>query len=363
MTHHPPGWLTSPRCGPNLGHVTSSDRRRTVASLLVVLCVSATAAACGDDEPVAEPTPSPSTTSSPVAPTDPPEEPVTLLSGRDGEDHRVLAIKLDNTVDSTPHAGLIAADVVYLEEVEYGLTRYLAVYSSKYPNRIGPVRSARLSDLELLKQYGRVAFAFSGAQGPILDDIAAAPLFDLSDDAGARGYQRDPSREAPWDLFADPKALLRDAPKATDAHDVGFVFDEQEPDGGQAVRQVSLTYPMAHATFRWSNDEQRWLLWMDGAPAASTEGPQLGGSTLIVQLVDVHPSKYGDSFGGVTPTTKTVGHGKALMFRDGKTWSLTWSRPSPGSPTTWKYEGEPIGFAPGQVWVVLYDEDRSPEVR
>ncbi|HEX5018651.1 MAG TPA: DUF3048 domain-containing protein, partial [Actinomycetes bacterium] len=289
--------------------------------------------------------------------------PTTLFSGRRGKDHKVLAVKLDNTVNSHPHAGLLAADVVYLEEVEYGLTRFMAVYSSKYPRVIGPVRSARHSDLEVLRQYGKVAFAFSGAQSRILDDIARAPLYPLSNDAGADGYSRNPDRTAPWDLFADPQQLLNDAKKATKAHDVGFTFSAQTPDGGKRTRQFTVFWPSARAQFNWSRPQGRWLLTMDGSKAMSTEGPQLGGSTVIVQSVDVYPSPYGDAYGGVTPTTETVGKGKAWMFRNGQMWPITWSRPKPTSGTTWKYKGKTIDFDPGQVWVLLLDNDRKPQFK
>ena len=334
---------------------------RGLAALTVSGLVASTAllAACSSAEPAAAPAASTSPSASPTET----EPPTTLLSGRTGKDHTVLAVKLDNTVNSHPHSGLMAADVVYLEEVEYGLTRYMAIYSSKYPRTIGPVRSARLSDLEVLRQYGKVAFAFSGAQGPILDNIARAPLYPLSNDAGTSGYRRDPNRTAPWDLFADPQQVLRNAKKATKAKDVGSVFTEETPDGGRAAKQVSVVWPGAKAQFVWSPKEGRYLLTMDGSKAMSTEGPQLGGTTLIVQSVDVYPSKYGDSYGGVTPTTETVGKGKALMFRDGKVWNLTWSRPKPSAGTTWSYKGKRIGFDPGQVWILLLDDDRRPQVR
>ena len=201
----------------------------------------------------------------------------------------MLVAKLDNTQFSDPHAGLLAADVVYLEEVEYGLTRYLAVYSSKYPESIGPIRSARISDLELVRQYGRVAFAFSGAQSRILDDIDRAFLYPLSNDGGTSGYTRDPDRSAPWDLFGDPETLLEQAPKAVKAKDVGFTFDQTPPPGGKSAKQVTVTWAGAQAQYRWSQKAGRWLLWMDGEPATSTEGPQLGSSTVIVQSVDAYP--------------------------------------------------------------------------
>lgn len=73
-------------------------------------------------------------------------------------------VKIDDTPPAHPQAGLEDADVVYIEQVEGGLTRLAAVFSSNIPTVIGPVRSARISDIEILKQFGRVAFAYSGAQ-------------------------------------------------------------------------------------------------------------------------------------------------------------------------------------------------------
>ncbi len=333
-----------------------------ITTVVVAWSLTLGLVACSNDDQAAAPTPTDSSTSATPSPTPPPPPPTTLLSGRVGKDHKVLAIKLDNTRYSDPHAGLIAADIVYLEEVEYGLTRYLAVYSSKYPKQIGPVRSARISDLELLRQYGRIAFAFSGAQRLLLDDIARAFLYPLSNDAGAGGYSRVSGRSAPWDLFADPKALLKGAPKARKAKDIGFTFDEAVPDGGKQVKDFSVTWPGAFAHFKWSKGQDKWLLWMDGGPATSTEGPQLGGSTVIVQYVNVYPSQFGDSYGGITPATETVGRGKALLFRNGQMWPITWSRPKPEVGTTWKFRGHEIAMDPGQVWIMLFDDDNKAVV-
>lgn len=289
--------------------------------------------------------------------------PTTLLSGRVGEDHQVLAVKVDNTVNAHPQAGLIAADVVYMEEVEWGLTRLMGVFSSRYPKTVGPVRSARESDLEILSQYGRVAFAFSGANPTVVNEVDRAPLYPLINDRGAAGFSRNPDRTAPWDLFGDPDELLTGAKKAVEAKDVGFTFSDETPSGGHRARQVSASWPSAQAQFNWAPKEGRWLLTMDGSKAMSTEGPQLGGSTVIIQSVDVHASTLGDRYGGVTPTTETVGKGKAWMLRDGKVWNIAWSRPSDTDGTTWTYKGEPIAFDPGQVWVILLDNDRRPQIR
>src|SRR5690348_16781283 len=65
----------------------------------------------------------------------------------------VLTLKIDNIVFARPQTGLTRADLVYLLPVEGGLSRILAVFSSRFPPVIGPVRSAREEDLQLLRQF------------------------------------------------------------------------------------------------------------------------------------------------------------------------------------------------------------------
>ena len=111
----------------------------------------------------------------------------------------VLAVKIDNLAPARPQTGLAGADIVYVLPVEGGLSRFLAVYSSDSPPVIGPVRSAREDDLELLRQFGRPAFAYSGAQPQLLPVVETARTVDLY--AGrasvASSYFRDLRRVAP----------------------------------------------------------------------------------------------------------------------------------------------------------------------
>ena len=104
--------------------------------------------------------------------------PINSLSGRSGNDGPILAVKIDDTAQAHPQAGLEDADIVYIEQVEGGLTRLAAIFSSTIPKVIGPVRSARISDIEILEQFGRVAFAYSGAQKKLLPVIAEANLIN-----------------------------------------------------------------------------------------------------------------------------------------------------------------------------------------
>jgi hypothetical protein len=279
-----------------------------------------------------------------------------LLSGRPGlADHAVLAVKLDNTGSSNPWSGLKAADVIYLEQVEGGLSRYMAIYSSTYPASVGPVRSARISDIELLRQYGKVAFAYSGVQTRMLPVLKKAYLIDVSDDHGGLGYHRDFKRPAPYNLFGTPTVLLRRAGHPTQAVDVGFTFADAVPAGGTRLAKVSASFPATRVGFVWSAADGRFLASMNGRRAMATEGGQLGGTTVIIQYVNVSRSIYHDHNGNYTPMSSTVGTGAALILRNGQYWRGTWSRPRASSGTQWLVNGQPFPLAGGQVWVLLID--------
>ena len=91
----------------------------------------------------------------------------------------VIAVKVDNIAWARPQTGLSQADIVYVLPVEGGLSRFLTVFSSRFPPLVGPVRSAREDDLELLRQFGRPAFAYSGAQPHLLPVVERARIVDL----------------------------------------------------------------------------------------------------------------------------------------------------------------------------------------
>jgi hypothetical protein len=84
----------------------------------------------------------------------------------------------------------------------------------------------------------------------------------------------------------------------------------------------------------------------------------LGPTTLVIQIVSITPSEFGDKFGGVTPFSETIGEGKAFVLRNGKRFAGTWNRSDANSGTTFSLaNGEQIKFAPGQVWVALTDRE------
>lgn len=294
-----------------------------------------------------------------------PEPEYNALSGRVGTNGPVLVVKVDDTAAAHPQIGIEDADVVYVEQVEAGLTRLAAVFSSTLPERIGPVRSARISDVDIFAQYGRVAFAYSGAQSKMLPVIAAANWIDLGAQRQPSSiYTRDPNRSAPTNMILLPQPLLDRAAERGDvpvsATSVGWTFGAL-PKGGKRVTSVEVKWPSSRYLIEWR--EKKFALSQDGRPEVAETGTAYSPSTVVIQLTTIAPSEFHDRYGGVTPKSETVGTGKAMILRNGQLFDATWSRPTATSPTTWTLaNGEKMAFARGQVWVLIADATRPPTV-
>jgi hypothetical protein len=284
------------------------------------------------------------------------------LSGREGSDGEILVVKIDDTVAARPQIGIDRADVVYIEQVEGGLTRLAALFSSEIPTRIGPIRSARISDIEILAQYGRVVFAYSGAQSKMLPVISAANLNDYGAQRQSPTiYTRDESRTAPTDMVLRADLLLEkvrsDGREVATSRSAGWIFGDL-PKGGTAITDAKLSWPATSYDLKWSSKEERWLISNNGVANMSASGVQHGPTTFVIQTVEILPSEYGDKFGGVTPYSKTVGSGTGFVLRDGKYFPATWSRPDEFSGTTWRaLDGSELAFARGQVWIALTEKN------
>jgi len=294
-----------------------------------------------------------------------------LLTGLPGSNNEIIIVKIDDTRQANPQTGIEDADVVYIEQVEGGATRIAALYSSKYPEIVGPIRSARISDIEIFAQYGKFGFAYSGAQRKLISVIDAANLFNMSAERFGyyEPYFRDDTRYAPVNLYLYPNLLLEKAhakdiyfEKATIS---GWVFGPigGTEKGGREVLGVDFSWPAVKYGADWDKATQKWLIRQNGEPKMAKSGIQLGADTLVVQLVAITDSEYGDKFGGVTPHSATIGTGKALIFRGGKVFDAIWDRPTATETTTWKdATGADIPFATGQTWIALLDQERPPNV-
>jgi hypothetical protein len=263
----------------------------------------------------------------------------------------VLAIKIDNVADARPQTGVGSADVVYVEPVEGGLTRLVTIYAGRMPRVVGPVRSARRTDIQLLAQYGRPVLAYSGAAPELLGSLHAADLVNAPPARASRAYHRNGARPAPHNLYVRPANLPRGArAPAQPPLAIGAA-----PGGGRPASRQDVGFQAAHYTFTWSARAHRWLVSLDGRPLISTESGRVTAATVVIQRVKlIARERIEDARGAVSPVAATVGHGRAFVLRDGRRFTGTWSRPGPRAPTRFHtVAGLDLPLARGPVWVLL----------
>lgn len=286
------------------------------------------------------------------------------ISGKAGIDGPILVVKIDDTSAARPQIGLDEADLVYIEQVEGGLTRLAAIFSSVIPQNIGPVRSARISDIGILSQYGKVVFAYSGAQRAMLTVIASSNLWDYGAQRQSPTiYTRDSNRPSPYNMVLRGDLLLEkaksDQREIAISKSIGWSFGDA-PVGGVAIDSVMVGWPASKYEATWSKSEKRWLLSNGGVAKFAASGKQLGAATFVIQNVAMSDSIYRSADGGYTPFSETVGTGTGYIMRDGRSFKANWSRPTAESGTTWTLaDGSEIKFAAGSVWVAL--TERKPE--
>lgn len=287
------------------------------------------------------------------------KKPINFLTGLPGTNGALLAVKIDDTKDAHPQIGIAEADVVYVEQVESGLTRLLALYSSNYPVEIGPVRSARISDIDLLAQYGRVAFAYSGSQSKMRPVLAAANLNNLSAERNPPSiFSRDETRTAPVNMILHPNLLLEHAANKLQMNLITlqkspWKFGEM-PDSAFSLSSAKIKFPNSGYLISWDSLNKCWNLAQNGNTEVTTFGKNVCIDNAIIQIVEIEPSIYGDKFGGITPLSKTVGSGTAVLLNGGKYLDINWSRSDASQFTQWlQKDGSEVKIKAGKTWIFL----------
>jgi hypothetical protein len=265
----------------------------------------------------------------------------------------VVAVKIDDVADARPQTGIDKADIVYIEQVEAGLTRLIAVYDTHKPV-VGPVRSVRASDIELLNQYGPIVVAASGGGGDSLPTLAASRL---KGNLGGAGFFRDDSRVMPHNLMlnlAQPSGLHGAAAKS-----IGWTWAAKLT-GVVGVRPGTSLHTVVGGTgvaFQWSAPLKRYVRYIDGVAQSAADGAPVAIPNIIVQFCHgyVNPGDI-DVVGNPGHYTKTVGRGQVAVFRNGVRINGTWTRPHAASGTTLRdAKGHQIPLSPGGAWVVLVE--------
>lgn len=290
----------------------------------------------------------------------PPPPPVCPLTGEAADGGKVphrpaLAIKIENHPDARPQAALNQADVVYEEPVEGGYTRFIAVFHCEGSDRVGPVRSGRLTDPDVLRQFGPAVFGYAGGVAAVRREVSRARLVDVNYLNAAEAYVRDDARAAPHDLYTTTAALWKAA--GSDAGPPDAVFTYADAFEGKARRAAGVHLPfssVADVVWTWSRREGVWLRSHGDTPHLLEDGSQVSARTVVIQLVEVSASRIVDAAGNPSPDVELTGRGRAYVLRDGKVIVGRWERPTPDDLTRFlARDGTEIPFAPGRTWVEL----------
>jgi hypothetical protein len=321
-------------------------------------------AACGQspgDKPVeagdqAPTTNDPTTTSAPA-------DPVYPLTGLPLDDptfalHPAVVVKIDNSPDSRPQTGLNEADIVYELLVE-GITRYALVFHSQMLDSVGPVRSARSSDIELLANLGAPLLAWSGGNPGVTNEVRAAVeggfLVDAGHDVFPAEYRRDGSRSAPHNLYVNIGALLEGRPPSAPPSLFRYRAPLEAPAGGlpDAGGYVVDFGGGVRAEYVWDAERGGWDRFQtDGGSRATVDhnGVQVAPQNVVIMFVP-----YGQSPSDArSPMALTTGEGDAVVLTAGKAVQGRWKRPN--GLFGWELVdafGQPITLSPGRTWVAL----------
>jgi hypothetical protein len=260
--------------------------------------------------------------------------------------HPVMVLKMDNTYASSPQLGLGEADLVVEELVEGGLTRLAAFFYSTIPGTVGPVRSMRASDIGIVSPVDG-AMVTSGAAPVTIRRISGAGIKYFAE--GAKGFFRDSSRSAPYNLFTDlseTATLIKQDEKRPD--DYLPWGDEGDLPEGRPAKTIAATFSGGHTT-NWTFDGKGYV--NENTYAAA--GDEFPADTVLVLRVQVGDAGYLDPAGNPVPETKLEGKGPAMLFHDGHLVRGTWSKKGLDSPISLSTKAGKLIVPAGHTWIEL----------
>lgn len=270
-----------------------------------------------------------------------------------------LAAKIDNAPQAMPQVGLDRADIVIELRVE-GISRFVAVVHSQQVDELGPIRSARTSDPDLLAMFVRPLFAWSGGNPKVIGQIRSTPwIQSLTPDQVRGAYSRSSAKRAPHNLIADVERLYRaaDEPPAVPGPVFGYLTRDADP-GGAPVPGLSVSVGASSSTYVWDAGAERWFRWSGSTPQRVRGGEQVSAANVVV-LATPYTASSADPR---SPEAQTLGSGSAWVFTGGRVVEGRWERAEPASP--WRLtrdDGAPILLTPGVTWVALPSSDDPPQ--
>ena len=279
----------------------------------------------------------------------------------------VLVVKIDNAPMARPQIGLNQADVVFEEGVEGGITRFAALFHSEGSKPVGPVRSARSTDIRLISALRHPLFAYSGANATFQRYVHEAPLVDVGFDAHSDRYHRDTARPSPYNLFSETDKLFDLAPDGAVPPPALFAWRSPgaAPSGpdARAVSRARVWWQASkytEAIWDWDVTAKGWRRTQNGESHVDAAGKQVTPANVVVQFVTYHDTGQVDSTGTAVPEADVVGQGDAWVLTGGMLIPCRWSKASDTDITRYTdASGAEVKLTPGKTWVELVPPNQA----
>ncbi len=335
-----------------------------VASLALV-------AACGGDDSTAATT-TPDTlelsTLPPTVATDPPETTTTEAVTTTTEAPLVypltgLPVTGDNPLialrpaivakvgnyDAHPASGANRADIVYEEIINDNVSRFAMVFQSQGAPEVGPIRSGRLQDVDLLGSLGAPVLAWSGGNPTVTREIRDSDLVDMSQTYCGSACFRVGFDKAPYNLYFDIDRAWEQAPAGAGIPPQQFQYRAA---GEQAagLPSIGVTVKMDSYTteWLWNDIEGVYERQQNGKPDTERNGDLITTDNVVV-LEMIYNKGISNS-----PDAQSVGTGTAWVFTDGNLVHGTWTRADRLQPFTLTADdGSTILLTPGRSFIQL----------
>jgi hypothetical protein len=268
---------------------------------------------------------------------------------------RVVSVKIENAPAARPQTGLDRADVVYETLAEGGITRFNALFQSRTPPTVGPVRSARPPDFSIVPQY-HALFAHCGGDTAVRTALKNRTLFaDMDQFYNPGPYHRVASRAAPHNLYLDIAKLRTSAIKnrGYDATETitGLVFARSSVSSSPTVSSVVVPFSSSN-TVTWKLDAVTDLYGrsIGGVPQTdAVSKKQLTARNVVVLWAQTaHYAAAGKT--SQVLDIQLTGGGHASIFRDGQRFDGTWRATQTAPPVLRDAAGRIIALAPGNTW-------------
>ena len=305
----------------------------------------------------APPSPKPTGTAEPVATQLAPLRGTSVDIG--SLDNPSLAAKIDNHEGARPQIGLERTDIVFEELVEGGLTRYVAVWQSDIPDLVGPLRSIRPMDPDIIAPLGGIV-AYSGGQERFIDMMKSTgvvnSIFDY-DEAGL--FYRIDDKESPHDVVVKAPQLVAQhtdlAPPAQQFEYSTTVPETSAMLGGNPTGTINSRFSDSRwPSWTWSAADTAYLRAQEGEPDLDGAGNQLRATNVVVLRVDI------DWTYGEVPKTTLIGSGEAWISSGGRSIHATWVKGAQDAAIRLLDDnGVVIRLAPGNTWIELVPIDEG----